>query len=521
MASDRMPAWRKTGRKATKAHFEGLTQSALIEFPGYDNRGQQQGLIVGCIAGPAVESNISGGRVFQGQIIAVQDGYYEYWVAETYGDYSPERVIPFHFCNVPARDCTSHTAYRSPLHIDVFRVLTVDQTLGLKWLSEEDKDRLRNHPVVVAGAPVSVTGGLPGHASGAPAPPTGAVDKTPQGGLAGIAGLAKALGEGDGRVSDADRDSHAGERGDAKKDKKRRKTDSKERSQEREPEKDETSSEDLRKALNKKQPLEPKLSALDLGSLERRRKKKKKKSRDKKKKERYSPSTSSSTDSLFHSAALPKGMERLRRVHQQEPGKIASLSLQRLQELVLQTQGRGSASDQVEKFPPVALGYVMNVFLVAHPMQEVGVRTVRELRTLATCIDFLCQNDPLRCLDVLVQRVKALEVAHQQGSWNQASQLELVLADGQSAVFRPELKAAQAEVREDMKLSQGPSRRLRWRSWNEDPGVAEQSKSEGDKGGDQPPVNAPPKGGRKGKGKGKKGRRQRWCRSTFEITTSS
>ena len=142
MASDRMPAWRKTGRKATKAHFEGLTQSALIEFPGYDNRGQQQGLIVGCIAGPAVETNISGGRVFQGQIIAVQDGYYEYWVAQTYGDYSTERVTPFHFCNVPARDYTSHTAYRSPLHIDVFRILTVDQALGLKWLGEEDKDRL-------------------------------------------------------------------------------------------------------------------------------------------------------------------------------------------------------------------------------------------------------------------------------------------------------------------------------------------------------------------------------------------
>ena len=110
--------------------------------------------------------------------------------------------------------------------------------------------------------------------------------------------------------------------------------------------------------------------------------------------------------------------------------------------------------------------------------------------------DLLCQNDPLRCLDVLVQRVKALEVAHQQGSWNQASQLELVLSDGQSAVFRPELKAAQAEVKEEMKLSQGPSRRLRWRSWNEDQGVADQSNPEGDKGGDQPPVNDRKEGGK-------------------------
>ncbi len=515
MASDRMPAWRKTGRRATRVHFEGLTQSALIEFPGYDNRGQQQGKIVGCIAGPAVETNISGGRVFQGQIIAVQDGYYEHWVAQTYGDYSEERVIPFHFCNAPAPDCTSHTAYRNPLHIDVFRILTVDQTLGLKWLSEEDKARLRDHPVVIGGAPASGTGDLPGPAPGAPSPPTGVVpDNAPRGGLAGIAGLAKALGEGDGRGGDTDGDSRS-ERGDGKKDKKRRRTDSRERSQKRKSEKGESSSdsEDLRKELDKKKPLEPKLSALDLSSLEKRRKKKKKKkSKDKKKKERYTPSTSSSTDSLFHSAALPKGMERLRRVHQQEPGKIASLSLQRLQELVLQTQGRGSASVQVERFPPVALGYVMNVFLVAHSMQEVGVRTVRELRTLATCIDLLCQNDPLRCLDVLVQRVKALEVAHQQGSWNQASQLELVLSDGQSAVFRPELKAAQAEVKEEMKLSQGPSRRLRWRPWNEDQGVADQTNPEGDKGGDQPPVNTPPKGGRKGKGKGKgkKGKRQRW-----------
>jgi hypothetical protein len=179
-----------------------------------------------------------------------------------------------------------------------------------------------------------------------------------------------------------------------------------------------------------------------------------------------------------------------------------------MQELVHRAQGRGTAVDSDEKLPAVAMGYLAGVFLVQNPPATVGVRNLRELRTVATVIDMLCHNDSLRALDVLVQRLKALELAHNQQGWSQASQLELVLEDNQSAVFRPELKAAQSEVKEEWKIQRGPFRQARptptWTpAWptSETPG----GQGDGDAK-DAPPNNQPKGGARKGKGKGKKGR---------------
>ena len=43
-----------------------------------------------------------------------------------------------------------------------------------------------------------------------------------------------------------------------------------------------------------------------------------------------------------------------------------------------------------------------------------------------TAMDHLANNDPLRAMDVLPQRVKAIDLAHEQLNWNQAVHLELV-----------------------------------------------------------------------------------------------
>ena len=62
--------------------------------------------------------------------------------------------------------------------------------------------------------------------------------------------------------------------------------------------------------------------------------------------------------------------------------------------------------------PTVAVGYLTQVFFLQHPPSAVGLRSSKELRTLARCIDLICRNDPLRSLEVMIQRLKAIELSH-------------------------------------------------------------------------------------------------------------
>ena len=83
----------------------------------------------------------------------------------------------------------------------------------------------------------------------------------------------------------------------------------------------------------------PELSALKLNVKKKKKKKEKKKKEkdDKRKKKRLeeesssvSSESSTSTDaSDFRLAALPQGVEKLQRLHQEHPGSLANLTLKR------------------------------------------------------------------------------------------------------------------------------------------------------------------------------------------------
>eukprot|EP00973_Karenia_brevis_P058396 8132496-Karenia_brevis.AAC.1 len=55
-----------------------------------------------------------------------------------------------------------------------------------------------------------------------------------------------------------------------------------------------------------------------------------------------------------------------------------------------------------------------------------SLRTKRELVTLAESIDPLVIGKEAQTEDLLVQRSKAVEAAHQDGNWNRAKHLELI-----------------------------------------------------------------------------------------------
>eukprot|EP00435_Cladocopium_sp_Y103_P022795 s2181_g5.t1 len=359
MSTDRLSPWRRTGRKANEEHFQGLAPMALVEFPGYDNRGGQQGKILACLSN---EEEVSEGKLFMGHVLAVEDGYYDYWVG---------------------------TRYRDPIHVDVFRVVKLEQLEKLQWLSDEHWGHIRANPLVISlGADLGVGGDPPAPVA---TPKAGAKKEKPgevQSGQPGIAGLAQALGAG----APAGRQVEGEEVGSAtseEEQKRKKKKERKDRRGKKRPAGDFVADEgDLREAINKRAPKEPRLSPLDLTSLNKVEKKKKKRRKGKDKSDdddrrSGSPSSSSSTGSLFPSAALPKGLERLRRVHQKYPGKIASLTLLRMKELVAMTQGRGTAEESENPLPAVATPYLIQVLFSKYPAGEVPMRTMRELRTVA------------------------------------------------------------------------------------------------------------------------------------------
>ena len=178
--------------------------------------------------------------------------------------------------------------------------------------------------------------------------------------------------------------------------------------------------------------------------------------------------------------------------------------LLRLQKLLMRARGGGPAEPS-SQVPAVARAYLRQIYFAQHGVDQLGPRNTQEMLTLATAVDYICQNDSLRALDVLLQRLKALEVSQAQGNWSHAAEL---MTHDQTAVFRQELKAAQQEVKTDLELQKDPRRRT-WRPqrWYEGGDGGETPREDKDK----PPDNAP-KGPRKGKGKGKRGKGGKWRR---------
>ena len=502
----RAEPWRRTGRKAGNDHWLGLEELSIVEISLYDDQWRQQGRGLIQLERKAVEDE-SEGQTWKGWFLAIEDGYYEWWVGHHY----PGKVLPFHFCGRQAHRCTVPTFYRDPIHVDVFRVLPKEAYLELTWLDEAKKDRARGILAEHEKAP-------PGTAVPAPVRPgTGVAvpggDAAPgevQEGLEGIQGLAQALGKG--RPP-----GEAGEGLAEKREKKRKKKAS-------DNEDKDGDAGGLHDVLRKRKAAAPVSSALKMARTDQKKAKKKKKTSKKKRGRKNeekssqdkgssaSSESSSTSESLFRLAALPQGVDRPHRLHQERPGALANLTLKRFQELLNRSNGGGAAS-QEQEMPPVARAYLNQLYLIRHGEGAIGIRNVRELRTLSAIVDLVASNDPLRALDIAIQRMKPIEVFVEQGQWSQASLLELVLPESeQRAWFRQELKAAHQEHKAELRLQkdQWPKRRSPWYPGSPGAAAAEQKEQSGKE--DTPPGNgggpAPGKG-KKGRGKGKKGGK-RW-----------
>ena len=79
---------------------------------------------------------------------------------------------------------------------------------------------------------------------------------------------------------------------------------------------------------------------------------------------------------------------------------------------------------------PRVLTYLETVFNQRYSRDTVGVRTAREMRTVAEALDAILADDHLRAGDLLIQRFKALETSVVEGNWSMARHHEIIPEEG-------------------------------------------------------------------------------------------
>ncbi|CAK0793322.1 unnamed protein product, partial [Prorocentrum cordatum] len=132
-------------------------------------------------------------------------------------------------------------------------------------------------------------------------------------------------------------------------------------------------------------------------------------------------------------AAVPRDLATkrafCRRMAAASPGRLTELSLQQMADFLGSQEG-GAAVDATG---PIALRYLLTIYLPQHPVKEIGVQTCRELRTLAEAVDLLMQGKAAHACDLIV-----LQVATTDGSWAAAKWLELIPPRDEPTAIRSE-----------------------------------------------------------------------------------
>ena len=137
--------------------------------------------------------------------------------------------------------------------------------------------------------------------------------------------------------------------------------------------------------------------------------------------------------------------------HEEDPGAMLAAGMNAIRRFL---RTRGGAGDDSEVETESVVAYLTAIFHGHHPPGEVGLRSTRELRTIAESIDALNEGRLAAVGDILMQRFKALEVSVKDGNWQLAQQLELVASTDVGLAGTTELKDAAASSIQQGKLAE-------------------------------------------------------------------
>ncbi|CAE7799530.1 unnamed protein product [Symbiodinium sp. CCMP2592] len=205
----------------------------------------------------------------------------------------------------------------------------------------------------------------------------------------------------------------------------------------------------------------------------------------------------SSSDSSFREASSSRDRQlQLLEYSERYPGRLSARLLQKMRMLLARDGGALNFAAREDPAPPVATSYLLTI-MVPEYRTKVGVRLLRELKTLCKALDLVVEGEARRAADLLAQRVKAIEASLADDHWLKAQFLELVPREGSLLMETDEAVMAARQLALETKVKEAGQR-----NWGRGKGqwFARPDDNE------PPPLRTTPPEGEKGKkGEGKKG----------------
>ena len=140
----------------------------------------------------------------------------------------------------------------------------------------------------------------------------------------------------------------------------------------------------------------------------------------------------------------PSGREGIMREWKSKPGSLAKSCLGEIVEL-MGTEVPSSVPTSkmdITAMPPLFRTHVAR----SDSIRTATIRNRREIQTIALCLDLLVQRQTHSAMDVLVQRLKAVELSIIDGDWMRAEMLELIPPPGGGLASKEELVKVSREL---------------------------------------------------------------------------
>ena len=203
----------------------------------------------------------------------------------------------------------------------------------------------------------------------------------------------------------------------------------------------------------------------------------------------------------FQRGAPDRRSHQLRLVEysQRRPGRLASRLLVKMRGLLARDAGSPfNLASGPDLTPSTATSYLLTVMIPSY-REKLGIRLLRELRTVAAALDNIACGQGEAAADILGQRMKAFELQMSDNGWQRAQYLELIAPEGAGLAEQDEQGMAAREQALEAKMMQQVNRPKP--IWNTSEGKGKgdgQYKGKGKKGGKKgkwTPAEAENKGG--------------------------
>lgn len=405
------------GHEAQETARRIMGRGQLVEYECYDSRGGAQGRAVVKLKDWVEYAS----AMFQAEHLIASDGYYEWYAKQSLKD---DKGV-YHICGSRRRSCKEKLGRgdnREVVHVEKWRMMTPLMMIQSDYTARLGREALAEYvrnfaPRVPEPAAPPAGGGAP---PGARPPGSGADAALER--LGNEEDAQKEAGAKSARSAAPPKVKPKGSVGALL----------------------EKKVAEHRAALKEK---ESKEAGKERGRSRSRRRRKRRRSKS------SGDSRSKSSGSSRESFRMPsaRGEDELWRRSRRHPGKLLQSGMQELQRfLANRTEAAGEGDGHWTEYK--MMGYINQVILSQHPQATMGIRNYRELITLGNSIDLLLSGRLPELGDLLMQRLRALEAALNEQSWQTARHLELIPVQGASLTSEVDRRRAAKQEMSSLKL---------------------------------------------------------------------